>query len=83
MNVSELRLALQAAGVRENSYDVDLDGFSLPSERYCLRREGPARWVTYYSERGQRSGERAWVTESEACEHLLEDLLRDPTTRAR
>ena len=77
MDVSELRLALEEHGVRDDSYDLELEGFTLPNDRYCLRREGRFRWVTYYSERGQRWGERTWITESEACEHVLHKFVKD------
>lgn len=77
MDVSELRFALDEHGVPGDSYDLDLDGFTLPNDRYCLRKEGPHRWVTYYTERGQRFDEHTWITESEACDHLLHALIRD------
>jgi hypothetical protein len=77
MNVSELRAALDKHGVREDSYDLDLEGFTLPNDRYCIRKEGRYRWVTYYSERGRRFEERSWVTESEACEHILHALVKE------
>jgi hypothetical protein len=77
MDVSELRIALDEHGVTGDRYDLDLDGFTLPNDRYCLRKEGQHRWVTYYSERGQRFNEATWITESEACDQLLHALVRD------
>lgn len=80
VNLSELRIALGEHGVRGDSYDLDLEGFTLPNDRYCIRKEGAYRWMTYYSERGQRWGERTWISESEACDHLFQVLVRDGTT---
>jgi hypothetical protein len=39
VDLDDLRTAIDQAGVRPDSYDLDLEGFSLPSERYCIRRE--------------------------------------------
>jgi hypothetical protein len=80
MDVSELRIALEERGVREDRYDLDLNGFTLPNDRYCIRKEGRYRWVTYYSERGQRFEEHTWITEAEACEHMFRALVRDRGT---
>ncbi|TMF19992.1 MAG: hypothetical protein E6I36_11280, partial [Chloroflexi bacterium] len=38
-------------------------------------------WAVFYSERGLRSGEKWFATESDACEHMQRLLVRDPTTR--
>jgi len=81
VNVEELQEKLVLAGVRSDAYDLDLDGFSLPEARHCLRREGRFRWVTYFVERGERLGERAWVSEDEACDALLDEVLRDRGSR--
>jgi hypothetical protein len=81
MDLTELQRALDAAGIRPDTYDLDPRGFSLPSERYCIRQEGPARWVTYYSERGHRNREGIWITEDEACRSLLDLLMHDRTVR--
>jgi hypothetical protein len=77
MDVADLRLALEDHGVRETAYDLDLAGFTLPNDRYCLRSEGRLRWIAFYNERGQRFDERTWITESEACEHFVHALVND------
>ena len=41
-----------------------------------------SRWSVYYSERGQRSGERIFDSEDEACRYLLNLLCNDPSTRS-
>jgi hypothetical protein len=81
VDLDALAKALDANNIRPEVYDLDVQGFSLPSERFCIRKEGPAPWVTYFSERGERVGERVWITETEACEALLEAVLQDRGTR--
>ncbi len=65
---------------------VDPNCYSLdgghPPERYVVDRRD-RRWVTYYSERGLETGLQEFATEDEALEHLLGQLVRDPTTRLR
>jgi hypothetical protein len=60
---------------------LDIEGLALPSERYCLRTEGKYRWLTYYSERGRRTAEDVWLSEGEACDYLLQVLLRENERR--
>lgn len=83
MDRSALRQFLDREQVDSRSYG--LDGASDVSaqdreERYFLE-EGPSGWSVYYWERGLRSGEQSFGTEDEACNHLLDLLLRDRTTR--
>jgi hypothetical protein len=66
--------------------NVDPASYRLNGERAdeaLVLERAPNAWVVYYAERGLRSGERTFVTESEACEFLLDELLRDPSTRKR
>jgi hypothetical protein len=67
-----------------NDEAVDPRAYELfgghPSESFVLDDRG-AGWVVYYSERGLESGLRSFPNEDLACRHLLELLLRDPTTR--
>lgn len=65
-------------GVDERAYT--LDG-RLPSERYVLEEQRGGGWTVYYSERGRRSGLRAFKAEAEALEHMLQKLLSDSSTR--
>jgi hypothetical protein len=53
------------------AYSIGVDA----NESYCLVLE-EGRLHVYYSERGHRNDERAFVSESEACQALL-DVLRD------
>jgi len=73
----ELRYLLHTKGVSPETYC--LDG-GLPAECYVLD-ESYGKWSVYYSERGHRNDEAVFRSEDEACRHLLELLLGDPTTR--
>jgi hypothetical protein len=77
MDISLLRRVLDVEGVDPDAYS--LTG-GAPSETYVLE-PGPGRWSVFYSERGLRTGEAVFHTEDDACRHLLDLLLRDPTTR--
>lgn len=78
MNRDELRCQMDEAKVNPNSYS--LDG-GLPSESYVLSNDGYGVWAVYYSERGHRSSEIKFDSESAACEELKRRLLTDPSTR--
>jgi hypothetical protein len=85
IDCSSLRQFLDREQIDLRSYG--LDGPSgLPiqdrEERYFIE-QAPSGWSVYYWERGLRSGEQSFVTEDEACHHLLDLLLRDRTTRRR
>lgn len=77
MNVAELQALFDAEHVDPDSYS--LNG-GLPNEAYVLART-LSGWAVYYSERGLRTAEMAFATESEACAQLKTLVLRDPTTR--
>lgn len=79
MDRESLRSILDGEGVDREYYD--LQG-GLPFEKYCLEPR-PGEWAVYYSERGHRVEEKLFASEDEACRHLLNLLLRDPTTRTR
>jgi hypothetical protein len=62
---------------------IDPDAFVLDrdqDERYVLLSESNI-WRVYYSERGQRTDECQFATESEALARLLDMLERDHTAR--
>lgn len=77
MNRNELKTRLLRAGVRPDSFS--LDG-GQPSEAYVLAQDGQ-RWRVYYSERGTESSVRHFDSEEAACEHFLERVLADRSTR--
>ncbi len=77
MNRDELEIILRERGVSSLAYCL---GGGLPNEKYTLDQAG-AKWPVYYSERGQRSGERVFDSEDEACRYLLQLLTKDSSTR--
>ena len=77
MNIEKLKEEIQSLGISSRAYS--LSG-GLPNEKYCLSKEA-AKWSVYYSERGQRSGEKEFKKEHDACIYILGLLKNDPTTR--
>lgn len=77
MDRKKLKAIADREGIRE-------DAFSLEGQdkhhRYVLKVE-EGGWATYFVERGERLGVEQFDTEDEACEYLLQQLLRDRTTR--
>ena len=71
MNLQELQQRLISSNIPADAYS--LSG-GLPSEVYCIEQNSDGLWYTYYSERGLRTGERAFKTESEACEDLFAQI---------
>lgn len=71
MDKQELEKQFAALGIDSSAYS--LSG-GLPNERYVLSQESDGCSV-YYSERGQRSEERWFSSESEACAYLLSLLM--------
>jgi hypothetical protein len=79
MTREELADELDRNGVRSDA--VDLTGDAL-REAYSLEPAPDGMgWITFYRERGLHRDERRFDSESEACQHLLDEVLRDPTTR--
>jgi hypothetical protein len=74
MTLRELESKLIVASVPKDAYC--LTG-GLPNEAYAIERVGDS-WQVYYSERGSRSGLRSFVSEGEACEYLLNLLVKRP-----
>ena len=77
MDVACLRRLLDAQDIDPRAYS--LDGCA-PSEAYVLERRSDG-WSVFYAERGLRTAEARFDSEDAACAHLLELLLRDPSTR--
>jgi hypothetical protein len=77
MNRIDLQRRLREENVDESSYSLE-GGF--PSERYVLSNEGNV-WLVYYSERGLMTNLHTFQTESDACLHLLQQILSDRTTK--
>ena len=80
MNRFELNDKLVANRIDERFYS--LDG-TLKDEALILEQKTENTWVVYYSERGLRTGESYFGSESEACEYFLGKLIRDPLVKKR
>jgi hypothetical protein len=80
MNISELKMALEKTNV--DPYFASLDG-EVKAESLVLERPESGGWCVYYSERGQRTGERWFITEEEACQYIFDSLSRDPLAKKR
>lgn len=77
MNRRELRQILGAEGFRPDMYS--LDG-GQPNEAHAIE-DRVTEWAVYYSERGERTEERLFRSESDACEFFLARIRTDPTAR--
>lgn len=77
MNREELRAALEANDVRPSSYSLDS---AVADDAYCME-QSRGGWSVYFFERGNRNDERWFATEAEVCQHFLERVVGDPTTR--
>jgi hypothetical protein len=77
MNRDELQSVLEKNQVAPIAYSL---GGGLPNEKYVLD-QGIDKWSVYYSERGQKSGERIFNTEDAACQYIQKLLMNDLSTR--
>jgi hypothetical protein len=78
MTRAELGIRLAERGITPAAYS--LDG-GLPSEKYVLEQR-INDWAVYYSEKGQKTGERTFDGEEAACHYILDLLTNDPSTHA-
>jgi hypothetical protein len=80
MNIDQLKEVIRAENIDERF--LSLPG-EVKDESYVLEREVGKGWCVYYSERGQRTGERFFITEEEACGFIFDRLSRDPNVKKR
>jgi hypothetical protein len=81
MNLTELKAALDAAGVEERVYSFTSDGYGEVFRLAPIHDILGDGWEIYYAERGLKTGLVVFRSESEACSEFLQRILRDPTTR--
>ena len=74
MNKDKLRIKLIEEKISQDAYSLEDDR----TETYCLD-SSYGKWSVYYSERGLRTNEKHFESESEACEYLLSELMEDET----
>jgi len=72
MNIKELKLELDKLCIPKDAYCL-IGGF--PNESYCLTQNNEI-WEIYYSERGNKTGLKIFVTEDSACKYFLDILTR-------
>lgn len=72
MKKHELEKKLKERNI--NPYIYCLDG-GLPNEAHTLGKNGDL-WEVYYSERGNKSQLKTFLTEDEACDYLYEWIIR-------
>lgn len=76
MTVKKLVKILDELGVPRNYYLLDGNPQNI-GERYTLSKENENEWLTFYSERGEKTDCRKFKSENEACVNLLVMLLED------
>ena len=69
MNKHELVRVLESTDFPKDSCSID----EVSDESLCLIHEGKT-WRIFYSERGQRTEERSYPDEAEACSEFFERL---------
>lgn len=72
MKVNELKSKLDEIGVSRDLYSIMVGG--LPNERLCIVKD--EMWQVYYSERGNKVGQKVFETEEEACEYFYRKMKR-------
>ena len=45
----------------------------VADDAVVLYQEGPARWVVFYAERGDRIGEKVYDSEDAVCQALIKE----------
>jgi hypothetical protein len=77
MKKEKLRSILSNKGIPQSYYS--LDG-GLPNEKLCLDYEN-GKWLTYYSERGVRTGIQYFDNEDDACDYILHAIEESASGR--
>ena len=72
MNKKEFVKIMKKLRVPIELYNID--GKGRDDERFCLVRDGE-KWNVYYSERGRKTTNKFFGTESEALEYMCKELL--------
>jgi hypothetical protein len=74
MNKEELKIKLDAIGIPVTAYS--LDGTLKPMSIILYFED--SEWITFdYDERGRIKNETHFDTEDEACQHILDELIRE------
>ena len=70
MKVDEVADFLVKEGVRPRFFAINT---VAADDAVVLYQEGPARWVVFYAERGDRVGEKVYDSEDAACQALIKE----------
>ena len=70
MKVDEVADFLVKEGVRPRLFAINT---VAADDAVVLYQEGPARWVVFYAERGDRIGEKVYDSEDAACRALIKE----------
>ena len=71
MTIIELERELLQLGISDDLYSIMTGG--LPNEKLCIVKED--KWQVYYSERGVKTTDKHFNSESEACQFILRKLV--------
>ena len=70
MKVDEVADFFIKEGVRPRFFAINT---VVADDAVVLYQEGPARWVVFYAERGDRIGEKVYDSEDTACQALIKE----------
>ena len=70
MKMDEVADFLVKEGVRPRFFAINT---VVADDAVVLYQEGPARWVVFYAERGDRIGEKVYDSEDAACQALIKE----------
>jgi hypothetical protein len=76
MNRQKLEQILAKENFRERTYSLAGEA----DEALCLSFES-GKWYVFFSERGMRTGQTEFDSETAACEYFLAKMRADPTTK--
>lgn len=80
MDRQQLRAVLEHEGVSPLAYALDAKPAETADDTYAIDPYGFG-WRVFFKADGSSTRERTFGSEDEACEHLLNLVLRDPHTR--
>lgn len=80
MNKRELKKELSKLGINKGYYS--LNGYELPDCTILAKSSG--EWIVFYvDDRGNRRSEKHFLSEDEACSHLLKILKEEKDLQDR
>lgn len=74
MKKNELEKKLKKLKIPNDAYKLDGKAYGRDDERLCLDYEN-GEWQVYFIERGNRTTDKRFSTEDEACQYILNELI--------